>query len=135
MTRSNSSSASARLLGRRQREPAAADHLLAGPAEDPLGGPVPEPDARVEAELHERERRRLDQRLQLLARSALAHVQRLDDRDVLRRPVPPNAIWRASGDHVAGTPLTALGRALSSRLLRPSASITYSAAPSLRGRR
>ena len=44
------------LVARRQREAAAADHLLARPAEDPLGGPIPEPDPRVEAELDERER-------------------------------------------------------------------------------
>ena len=65
-TRANSSSLSARLSRRRHRQAAAAEHLLARPAEDALGGRVPQPDARIEPELHQRERRRVDQRLQAL---------------------------------------------------------------------
>ena len=52
------------LVVRRHRKPLAAEDLLAGPAEDPLRRGVPQPDARVEPELHERERRGVDQRLQ-----------------------------------------------------------------------
>ena len=69
------------LGGRGQRQPATAQHLLAGPAEDAFGGSVPEPDAGVEPELHERERRGVDQRLQLLTRPALADVPLLDGRE------------------------------------------------------
>ena len=56
-----------RALGRRRhREVAAAQHLLTRPAKDALGCWVPQPDAGIQAELHERERRGVDQRLQLL---------------------------------------------------------------------
>ena len=41
----------------------AAEHLLARPAEDALGRRVPQPDPGVQAELHERERRGVDQGL------------------------------------------------------------------------
>ena len=46
-----------------------ADYLLGGPAEDPLGGGVPERDRVVEGVLDDRDRRGLDGRAQpLLAR-------------------------------------------------------------------
>ena len=49
---------------RRHRQPLAAEDLCARPAEDALGGRVPEADAGVEPELHERERRGVDQGLE-----------------------------------------------------------------------
>ena len=63
-TLTNSSSLSARFDGGAIGRPGAADHFLARPAEDALGRRVPQADARIETELHERERRRVDQRLE-----------------------------------------------------------------------
>ena len=54
------------LGGLRHREAGAAQDLLVGPAEDALGRRVPETDPRVLVELHERDRRGVDQRLQPL---------------------------------------------------------------------
>ena len=59
--------------GRRHGKSTAAEHLVARPAEDALRGRVPQPDARVEVELDEGERRRVDQRLQ--SPSALRSMQ------------------------------------------------------------
>src|SRR4029079_17719861 len=66
-----------------------AEHLLLRPAEDALGGRVPQPNARVRAELHERERRGIDQRLQplllLLSFGDVAVDNHMADRAATRR--------------------------------------------------
>ena len=49
------------VLARVDHRVGAADHLVGPPAEDPLGGRVPEPDLAVEVELHDADRRALDQ--------------------------------------------------------------------------